>query len=193
MRPSLLGLLATTTIVSAIDTRCVNNDFEELVIRISCGDSESISKCIREYVNTFSLEEISPCFVVGGCKKDDAVWFMQECTMPDLRQDLKKRATTDDSNDSSTTNAKTTAQTTAKASATKAASTTAPSSTQASTTATSTTASTAASSTASSIIPDSSTSSTSATTSSVGYWGPQLFPIPACFRSLQTYFWRHFP
>jgi len=120
MRPSSFGLLATATIVSAIGTPCVNNDFEELVVRTSCGDSQYISKCIREYVNSFSLEEISPCFVTGGCAKDDAVWFIQECTMPDARQDLKKRATTD----GSTTDAVSTAKPTAKTSATKAASST---------------------------------------------------------------------
>ncbi|TVY35585.1 hypothetical protein LSUB1_G005617 [Lachnellula subtilissima] len=163
MRASFLfGLLATITTISALDTQCVNSNFEDIVIRTSCGNSDSISKCLRDKVHAFRLEDISPCFTSRGCQRADAVWFMQECIMPDTRQELKKRATTDDSTtDSTTTEAKTT-KTAAKTTATTAATT----STETSATKTATTATTAASTTTSAASSTTSTDSTSGTSAS---------------------------
>ncbi|TVY25793.1 hypothetical protein LHYA1_G004554 [Lachnellula hyalina] len=154
MRASLLfGLLATITTISALDTQCVNSNFEDIVTRTSCGNSDSISKCLKDKVHAFRLEDISPCFTSRGCQRADAVWFMQECIMPDTRQELKKRATTADSTTDSTTT------TAAKTTATTAATT----STETSATTTATTATTAASTTASAASSTTSTDSTSGT------------------------------
>ncbi|TVY82558.1 hypothetical protein LSUE1_G002859 [Lachnellula suecica] len=159
MRPSPFGLLATAAVVSAMSTSCANDNFDELLIKTSCGDNSIISKCIREQVGAFRLEEISPCFIAGGCKKKDAVWFMQECNMVDTKQDLKKRAT-----DDSTTADKTTA-TTAKTSATKVVSTSAASTKASSTAAASGTTASVSTASPTAVSTDSSSSTSSGSTS----------------------------
>src|SRR3954471_23952390 len=84
MRATLLGFLATAAIVSAADTRCVNNDFEKLVSKVSCGCPKRLTRCLAG-VDLFKADQIQRCFVRNGCQLVEAFAkadsFQHSCLM----------------------------------------------------------------------------------------------------------------
>ncbi|RDL42201.1 uncharacterized protein BP5553_02180 [Venustampulla echinocandica] len=91
MRLSLVNLLAVASTVCAIGTRCGPDEVEGVVESISCGDSAVILECLRKLGDIPMVLEIESCFVIGGCTKEDAASFFQDCNTPESRQGLKKR------------------------------------------------------------------------------------------------------
>ncbi|KAL3427840.1 hypothetical protein PVAG01_01350 [Phlyctema vagabunda] len=163
MRSNLIALVvASATIVSAVQTNCARDSIEELVARTSCGNNEAILECLGS-ADIDQLVEVELCFSIGGCEQTDAAfdarWLIQECQTEGAELRIRQDSTTADSEE-------TTAETSAESTAESTAETTARASTTiASTDATTTADSTSAAETTSTAAAASTTSSTSSTTS----------------------------
>lgn len=84
---SLWSLVATATSKPA----CRDGSWEDVLARLSCGDSENIAKCLEGDMNLKESSEIQRCLQLGGCDEVDAMkqaaWLTESC----LNHDLLKR------------------------------------------------------------------------------------------------------
>lgn len=184
---AVLGFLATVAFVSATNASCINDSFEELVSKTSCGCSKKLSRCLSA-VNLTRSNQIEQCFIASGCEEADALngatWFAHECQAEktlEAQGELKRRADDDETTSATKKGGKTTAEDTASdqetstdnekttAKSTEAKTTKAAASTTAPSTADATTTSAAATTAAATSSSDSSTASstTSASKASV--------------------------